>query len=190
MKGTGPSSQQYRLAADASTCGTEQTELLLTISRSPLCWMVISLKTNYNMDSCHALSKILYFHSPRYIPKYPSALYVFRKQSNLYKQKFSVTNIFVSSWHSWQLVAGFPPWLGFIPRPGHVVDKVALGQAFSEYFDFPCKFSFHQLLHTHHQPSSGGWYNRPNSGRCTRWTQYHPNSPPEKHICFKHIVQI
>jgi hypothetical protein len=27
-----------------------------------------------------------------------------------------------------------------------VVDKVALGQVFSEYFGFPCQFSFHQLL--------------------------------------------
>jgi hypothetical protein len=26
------------------------------------------------------------------------------------------------------------------------VDKVALGQVFSEYFSFPCQSSFHQLL--------------------------------------------
>jgi hypothetical protein len=31
---------------------------------------------------------------------------------------------------------------------GFVVDKVALGQVFSEYFDFPCQSSFHQFLHT------------------------------------------
>jgi hypothetical protein len=32
-----------------------------------------------------------------------------------------------------------------------VVDKVALGQVFSEYFGFPCESSFHQiLLHHHH----------------------------------------
>jgi hypothetical protein len=31
-----------------------------------------------------------------------------------------------------------------------VVDKVALGQVFSEYFYFPCQ-SFHQFLH-HNQP--------------------------------------
>jgi hypothetical protein len=41
-----------------------------------------------------------------------------------------------------QLVAGFPPRQpGFDPRLGHVgfvVDKVALGQAFSKYFGFPC----------------------------------------------------
>jgi hypothetical protein len=42
------------------------------------------------------------------------------------------------------------PW--FERRSGHVgfmVDKVALGQVFSEYFGFPCRFSFHQLLHIH-----------------------------------------
>jgi hypothetical protein len=38
---------------------------------------------------------------------------------------------------------------------GFVVDKVALGQVFSKYFGFPCKFSFHRLLHTHHHLSSG-----------------------------------
>jgi hypothetical protein len=35
-----------------------------------------------------------------------------------------------------------------------VVEKVALGQDFSEYFDFP-RHSIHRLLHTHHYPSSG-----------------------------------
>jgi hypothetical protein len=38
---------------------------------------------------------------------------------------------------------------------GFVVEKVALGQVFSDYFGFPCKFSFHQLLHNHHHLSSG-----------------------------------
>jgi hypothetical protein len=28
---------------------------------------------------------------------------------------------------------------------GFVVDKVALGQVFSEYFGFPCQSSFHQI---------------------------------------------
>jgi hypothetical protein len=41
------------------------------------------------------------------------------------------------------LVAGFQPRLpGFKPGSSHVgfvVDKVALGQVFSEYFDFPCQ---------------------------------------------------
>jgi hypothetical protein len=47
---------------------------------------------------------------------------------------------------------------GFDPRSGHVgfvVDNVALGQVFSEYFGFPCQSSFHQLLHNHHHRSSG-----------------------------------
>jgi hypothetical protein len=53
-----------------------------------------------------------------------------------------------------RLVTGFPlrrP--GFEPRSGHVgfvVDKVALVQVFSEYFGFPCQFSFHRLLHILH----------------------------------------
>jgi hypothetical protein len=33
---------------------------------------------------------------------------------------------------------------------GFVVDKVALGQVFSENFGFPCQFLFHQFLHYNH----------------------------------------
>jgi hypothetical protein len=43
---------------------------------------------------------------------------------------------------------------------GFVVDKVALGQVFSEYFGFPCQSSFHQLLHNHHHLVIWGWYSR------------------------------
>jgi hypothetical protein len=46
----------------------------------------------------------------------------------------------------------------FEPGSGHVrfvVDKVVLGQVFSEYFGFPCHSSFHQLLHNHPHLSSG-----------------------------------
>jgi hypothetical protein len=32
---------------------------------------------------------------------------------------------------------------------GFVVEKVELGQDFSEYYSFPCQFSFHRLLYTH-----------------------------------------
>jgi hypothetical protein len=39
---------------------------------------------------------------------------------------------------------------------GFVMEKVALGQVCSEYFGFPCQFSFHQLLHTHHLSSWAG----------------------------------
>jgi hypothetical protein len=38
---------------------------------------------------------------------------------------------------------------------GFVVDKVALGQVFFEYFGFPCQSSFHRLLRNHHHLSSG-----------------------------------
>jgi hypothetical protein len=33
-----------------------------------------------------------------------------------------------------------------------VVDKVALGQVFSEYFGFPCQSLLHQILHHHNHP--------------------------------------
>jgi hypothetical protein len=33
---------------------------------------------------------------------------------------------------------------------------VALGQVFSEYFGFPCQFTFHRLLHIHHLSSGAG----------------------------------
>jgi hypothetical protein len=39
---------------------------------------------------------------------------------------------------------------------GFVVDKVALGPVFSEYFCFPCQFSFHRLLHVHRLSSRDG----------------------------------
>jgi hypothetical protein len=60
-----------------------------------------------------------------------------------------------------RLVGGFPQRRpGFEPRSGHVefvVDKVAPRQIFSEYFGFPCQFSFHRLLHIHHhKPSEAG----------------------------------
>jgi hypothetical protein len=35
---------------------------------------------------------------------------------------------------------------------GFVVDKVALGQVFSEYFGFACQSSFHQILDPHNHP--------------------------------------
>jgi hypothetical protein len=36
------------------------------------------------------------------------------------------------------------------------VDKVVLGQVFSEYFGFPCQFSFYRLIHTHRLSSGAG----------------------------------
>jgi hypothetical protein len=35
---------------------------------------------------------------------------------------------------------------------GFMVDKVVLGQVFSEYFGFPFQSSFHQFLHHHNHP--------------------------------------
>jgi hypothetical protein len=54
-------------------------------------------------------------------------------------------------------------WLVVLtPRPpgsshmGFVVDNVALGQIFSEYFGFPCQFAFRRFLYSrHHHLSSG-----------------------------------
>jgi hypothetical protein len=37
-----------------------------------------------------------------------------------------------------------------------VVDKVALGQVSSEYFGFPCQFSFYRLLQIHHLSFGAG----------------------------------
>jgi hypothetical protein len=54
---------------------------------------------------------------------------------------------------------------------GFVVDKVALGQVFSEYFDFPCQSSFQQLLHSHpHLSSEAGTIGQ-------KWPQYKGLSP-------------
>jgi hypothetical protein len=39
---------------------------------------------------------------------------------------------------------------------GFVVDRVELGQVFSEFVGFSYKFSFHRLLHTHHLSSGSG----------------------------------
>jgi hypothetical protein len=35
---------------------------------------------------------------------------------------------------------------------GFVVDKMALGQVFFEYFDFPCQSLFYQILHFQNHP--------------------------------------
>jgi hypothetical protein len=36
-----------------------------------------------------------------------------------------------------------------------LMDKVSLGQVFSEHFGFLCQFSFHRLLHTHLSSGAG-----------------------------------
>jgi hypothetical protein len=72
----------------------------------------------------------------------------------------------VSRWH--------PTAAARVSRVGFVVDKVASGPTFSEYFGFPCQNrSFHQLLHPHNHPGHAQYAR---SGRSAEWTQYglHP----------------
>jgi hypothetical protein len=56
---------------------------------------------------------------------------------------------------------------------GFVVDKVSLGQVFSEYFGFLGQSAFHQILHHHNHP---GQVQLASIGRRAAWTQYglHP----------------
>jgi hypothetical protein len=85
-----------------------------------------------------------------------------------------------------RLVAGFPPRRpGFDPvsgQVGSVVDKVALGQVFSEYFGFPCHSSLQQLLHNHPHLSSGAGTIGQN------WPQYKGLSPTP--LAIKKVVLI
>jgi hypothetical protein len=59
-------------------------------------------------------------------------------------------------WDTMPYIAGFPLQRpGFEPgsgQVGFVVDKVVLGQVFSEYFGFPCQSSFYKILHHHNHP--------------------------------------
>jgi hypothetical protein len=79
--------------------------------------------------------------------------------STFFQSHYSLMILSFNDMESKLLMDGFPPRRpGFEPGSGHVgfvVDKVALGQVFSEYFGFPGKSSFHQLLHNHHHLSSG-----------------------------------
>jgi hypothetical protein len=76
-----------------------------------------------------------------------------------------------------QLVTGLPSQRpGFDPRSCNMwllVDKVALGQVFSEYFGFPCH-SFHPVLST--SLSFGLGQRGPTSGWRTKWTESHPTN--------------
>jgi hypothetical protein len=59
-----------------------------------------------------------------------------------------------------RLFVGSPPRRpGFEHRSGHVgfvLDRAALRQISSEYFGFPCQFSFQRLLHIHELSSGAG----------------------------------
>jgi hypothetical protein len=52
-----------------------------------------------------------------------------------------------------------------------VVDKVALGRVFSEYFVFPRQSSFHRIFHHHNHPGQA------TIGRRAEWTQL-DSTPP------------
>jgi hypothetical protein len=75
---------------------------------------------------------------------------------------------------------GFTPRRpGFGRRSGHVrfvVDKVALGQVF--FKDFGVSYQLIPIPpiapHSSSSPIIRGWYDRPNSGRRTKWTQSRP----------------
>jgi hypothetical protein len=86
----------------------------------------------------------------------------------------------VSSWLP-TAGAGFDPGSGQV---GFVVDKVALGQVFSEYLDFPCQSSFHQLFHNHPHLSSGAG----TIGQ--KWPQYKGLSPNPLAIKKIQVVKI
>jgi hypothetical protein len=51
---------------------------------------------------------------------------------------------------------------------GFVVDKVALGQGFSEYFGFPLPIFIPPISPQSPSPIIRRWYNRPVSGRSTQ----------------------
>jgi hypothetical protein len=55
---------------------------------------------------------------------------------------------------------------------------VALGQVFSKYFGFPCQFSFHRLLHTHHLSSGAGTI-----GQIVDSISPHPKTLNKKLVC-------
>jgi hypothetical protein len=70
------------------------------------------------------------------------------------------------------------------PRSDHVgfvVDKVALGLVFSEYFGFPFQLLFRRLLHTH-LSSEAGTVDPPVvvARRRTKWTPSHPTPEIKK----------
>jgi hypothetical protein len=58
-------------------------------------------------------------------------------------------------YHSTHYTASYPRRRYSSSHVGFVVEKVALGQVFSEYFGFPCQPSFHQLLHNHLSSGAG-----------------------------------
>jgi hypothetical protein len=87
-----------------------------------------------------------------YIRKY-MIIIVEHNSAELYKSDWARFGPAISQAVSNTAAAGFEPRSDHV---GFVVEKVTLGQVFSEYFGFPCQFSFHILLYTHHLSSGAG----------------------------------
>jgi hypothetical protein len=111
----------------------------------------------------HTLTGALAVSNPplmdRYKPCHRSIRFIKSVGTFFWKQPHALRlQIFVRSCHS---SGGYPPASqlgGSGSSPGHVgfvVDKVALAWDFSECFDFPCQFSFHQMLHNHLSSGAG-----------------------------------
>jgi hypothetical protein len=82
---------------------------------------------------------------------------------------------------------------GFQPRSGHVgfvVDKVALGQVYSEYFGFPCQFSFHRLLHNHHLSSGVGTIGQLMADVPSGLSLTPPQETKHKNYCFIYKISL
>jgi hypothetical protein len=78
---------------------------------------------------------------------------------SIFIQPVSSQSPIIWGWYNRPVVAAVPTVpphkLKKMSHVGYVVDKVALGQVFSEDFGFPCQSSFHQFLHNHYHLSSG-----------------------------------
>jgi hypothetical protein len=139
------------------SCSSEWTELLLTISRSPLRWLFTHKKTTttwtvvkYNVKCC-ICTDLDTFRSILQPCKFSGS-----SPTCINRNSVSLTYLFGHS--SVQIVSC---WL---PTGAHILSQArscgicggqsGTGIVFSKYFDFPCQFSFHQLLHTHYQSSS------------------------------------
>jgi hypothetical protein len=84
-----------------------------------------------------------------------------------------------------RLLAGLPPRRpGFQVRSGHmgfVVDKVALGAGFLQVLRFPLPILIPPTAPHSSSSIIRDWYNRPISGRRTKWTnKSHPTSINKK----------
>jgi hypothetical protein len=112
------------------------------------CIYEVELTCNISIIVC----AVYYIYNTRLL----SEIYYNRGQCSV--QKGHAIAQAVSRWLPTAAVRGSNPSLVMWD---FVVDKVALGQVFSEYFGFPCQISFHQLLQKSSSSIMWGLYNRP-----------------------------